>query len=231
MSRFSLLPVGRVGAIILAAGQSRRMDGLDKLFAPLLGFPLLRYSVKTFTESPFVDQVVMVMGMQNHQQGKTLADSINVDQKIAVCLGGPRRQDSVMQGLTSLWNCDWVIIHDGARPCVTGDMLEAGLEAAQETGAAVPVISVSDTIKLVSDQWVEKTLPRDRLRAAQTPQVFSRDLLLQAHRSVTVTATDDAAMVEYMGCRVKVFEGSLNNLKVTTVHDLANVEAILKREF
>ena len=150
------------------------------------------------------------------------------DKPIDVCAGGERRQDSVRLGLERLPECEWVIVHDGARPLLDGDMITAGMEAARPTGAAVAAVPVTDTIKMVdADGVVTRTIERDRLWAVQTPQVFRRQLLIDAHRSVTHDVTDDASMTELIGAGVKIFMGSYDNLKVTTPDDLVVARSIL----
>ena len=219
---------GRVGVIVVAAGQSRRMEGIDKLFAHLLGRPLLSHLLEGFCSSPLVDEVVLVLSQETLEAGRALAQDAPRPDTIRFCIGGERRQDSVQHGLNALPLCDWVAVHDGARPLAGPELLEKGLEAAQETGAAVPVIPLSDTIKIVdSEGWVVQTLSRDRLWAVQTPQVFRRELLTEAHRTVTDTVTDDAAMVERLGNQVRVFPGTPANLKVTRPEDLLVAEAFL----
>ena len=147
-----------------------------------------------------------------------------------VCQGGLRRQDSVRLGLECLPEFPWVAVHDGARPCVLPELVERGFEVAQETGAAVAAVPARDTVKRVSSAGlVEDTLSRDSLWMVQTPQVFRYELLLQAHRSCTETVTDDAAMVETLGHRVRVFMGSYSNLKVTSQEDLAVAELLLMK--
>ena len=121
------------------------------------------------------------------------------------------------------------MVHDGARPCLDEAMLQRGLDAAAECGSAVAGVPVKDTIKLVSpDRMVSETPDRSLLWAAQTPQVFRYDLLLEAHRSYTEDVTDDAAMVEALGHAVKMFQGSVQNIKVTTADDLTIAEVFLK---
>jgi 2-C-methyl-D-erythritol 4-phosphate cytidylyltransferase len=142
--------------------------------------------------------------------------------------GGRRRQDSVREGLKA-GGCDWVVVHDGARPLVTPQLIEAGLAAAQETGAAVCALPAQDTVKRVDEEGrVVRTLDRRRLWLVQTPQVFRYDMLLDAHERSRQPATDDAALVERLGQEVRVFPGSPRNLKVTTPDDLALAEALLK---
>jgi 2-C-methyl-D-erythritol 4-phosphate cytidylyltransferase len=146
----------------------------------------------------------------------------------SVCSGGIRRQDSVRCGLESIGPLDWVAVHDGGRPLVKPGMIARGLEAARETGAAVPVIPLADTVKEVGeDGAVLRTLERARLRAVQTPQVFRYDLLLRAHQEITEEVTDDAAMVEMLGMRVMTYEGRRRNIKITTPEDFTVAEAWL----
>ena len=227
---------GLVGAIIVAAGGSSRMRGSDKLFATIGGRPLLAHTLARFQDSPLVHRIVLVLSAANLERGRALAEEEGIDKLSALCEGGPRRQDSVRLGLEALSQCDWVLVHDGARPLVTTELIERGLAAARETGAAVPAVPLADTVKLAApDGTVERTLDRKGLWAAQTPQVFRYDLLLRAHREVTAdpsTAlragyTDDAAMLEALGLPVKLFEGSAANTKVTTPDDLRLAEALL----
>jgi 2-C-methyl-D-erythritol 4-phosphate cytidylyltransferase len=134
----------------------------------------------------------------------------------------------VRLGLERLPQCDWVIVHDGARPLLDGETITSGLEAARSTGAAVAAVPVKDTIKMADAHGVvTRTVERDRLWAVQTPQVFRRQLLADAHRSITRDVTDDASMAELIGVSVKVFMGSYDNLKVTTPDDLVVARSIL----
>ena len=233
-----------VGAIIVAAGGSTRMgpsthstgsgqagsgQAVDKLFALLGGQPLLLRALQPFQESPLVDRIVLVLSAANLERGRALADACGIGKLTAACEGGPRRQDSVRLGLEALGPCEWVLVHDGARPLVSAALIERGLAAARETGAAVPAIPLADTLKLAApDGTVERTLDRSRLWAAQTPQVFRYDLLLRAHREVTAEVTDDAAMLEALGLPVRLYEGSPANIKVTTPDDLRLAEALLE---
>ena len=220
-----------MGAIVVAAGSSTRMGGADKLFAPLGGVPLLARALRAFQDSPLVDRIVLVLSAANLERGRELAAEYGIGKLAAACEGGPRRQDSVRLGLDALGTCDWVLVHDGARPLVTAGLIERGLAAARETGAAVPAVPLADTVKeAAADGMVERTLDRSRLWAAQTPQVFRYDLLLRAHREVTMDVTDDAAMLEALGLPVKLFEGSAANVKVTTPEDLRLAEALLEGE-
>lgn len=222
-------PMGaKVGAVVVAAGTSSRMGGIDKIFAPILGLPLVAYALDQLESFPPVTQVVLVLDQASVERGRELVSQRRYKKVRPVCPGGSRRQDSVLLGIQALEPCDWVVIHDGARPCLDHGALERGLESAQETGAAVAGVPVKDTIKSVSPQQVVLNTPdRKGLWAAQTPQVFRYDLLLDAHTACLEEVTDDAAMVESIGHTVKMFLGSYENLKVTTPEDLAVAEVFL----
>jgi len=221
----------KVAAIIVAAGEGKRMRGVDKVFAPLGGEPLLLRATRPFQECPLVDQIVVVVSGDKENKCRTLVTGPKWSKVTDVCLGGERRQDSVAAGLKRLKNFDWVIIHDGARPLVTVDLIERGLEAAKETGAAAAAVPVTDTIKVVGKgEIVRQTPRRQNLRAVQTPQVFRFDVIQIAHKQDVNDVTDDASLVERLGHTVKLYTGSYDNIKVTTPDDLAMAELLLKRK-
>jgi 2-C-methyl-D-erythritol 4-phosphate cytidylyltransferase len=216
-----------VGAIIAAAGRSQRMSGTDKLFAVVGDKPLLAHTLSAFDVCRGVDRVVLVLAPESMERGRELVAKAGFG-KAVVCQGGERRQDSVRNGLEELASCQWVVVHDGARPLVTAALIERGLEAAKKTGAAIAALPIGDTVKEVEPpDLIERTLSRGQLWAAQTPQVFRYDILRQAHQQAQGEATDDATLVEMLGHQVRVFEGSPRNIKVTTAADLAVVEALL----
>ena len=212
----------KVGAIIVAAGRGERMGDIDKMFALLGGKPLLARSVSVFEASPLIDQVVIVLGEHNIEKGKKLLADEGWSKVTDVCAGGKRRQDSVAAGLKRLKDCRWVLVHDGARPLVTADLISAGLEAAKESGAAACAVPVRDTIKMAGDDgFVIGTPPRQKLWTVQTPQVFRSDIITDAYRQTAFEATDDASLVERAGGRVRLYSGSYGNIKITTPEDLA----------
>ena len=223
----SLPDPSRVGAIVVAAGASSRMGGVDKTLAPLGGEPLIAWTAEAFERSPHVGSVVLMVAERNVKAVRELAAERGWTKLAGVFAGGERRQDTVRLGLAALPACDWVVVHDGARPLVAGALIAAGLAAAVPTGAAVPGLPAAETIKRVADGRVLETLDRSALVIAQTPQVFRRDLLERAHREVADDVTDDAAMVERPGVEVRVFAGDPANVKVTTRSDLAVAEALL----
>ena len=217
-------------AVIVAAGRSSRMGGVDKTFAPLLDAPLIAHTVERFDSHPGISEVVLVLASESVGRGRELASTRKWRNVTQVCAGGDRRQDSVYNGLLALSPCDLVLVHDGARPCVDGDTLTRGIQAAMEHGAAIAGTPVKDTIKRVTPELlIEDTPERSRLWAAQTPQVFRYDLLVQAHRQCKSDVTDDAAMVESLGHEVRMYEGAYENIKVTTAGDLTIAEAFLRR--
>ena len=211
----------KLGVVIVAAGTSQRMASINKLFAPLRGRPLLAWSVDTCQRYGLVQQIVLVLNDKDLARGQKLKKKRGWS-KVTLCPGGTRRQDSVREGLRQIKGCDWVMIHDGARPFLTPDLIEDGLKIVEEIGAAVAAVPVKDTIKLAdSENLIKETLKRDRLWAAQTPQIFSFDMITRAYENLMAEVTDDATAVERLGYKVKLYMGDYKNIKVTTAEDLA----------
>jgi 2-C-methyl-D-erythritol 4-phosphate cytidylyltransferase len=216
----------KTGVVIVGAGSSQRM-GRDKVFMSLAGKPMLAWSVDFCQSCKLVDHIAIVVNETKLELGRRLAAERRWSKVVEICAGGKRRQDSVRQGLNELDDCDWVIIHDAARPFLTADLISDGLEAAQTTGAAVAAVPIKDTVKLgSSDMMVTRTLNRQELWAIQTPQIFRFDIIAEAHEQITKDVTDDAGMVEQLGRKVKLYMGSYNNIKITTPEDLALAELI-----
>ena len=222
----------RVGAIIVAAGLSQRMGGVDKTVALLEGKPVLARVVDTFQECSLISRIVIVLGEPNLERGKQLAVDYGWSKVTEVCLGGRRRQDSVAAGLSWLKDCNWVVIHDGARPLITNDLISRGLTEAEETGAAAAAVPVTDTIKVTTgDMLVKDTLSRGDLWAVQTPQVFRFDIIAEAYQRAKGEVTDDASLVEQLGYRVKLYRGSYDNIKITTPDNLALAEVLWQKKY
>jgi 2-C-methyl-D-erythritol 4-phosphate cytidylyltransferase len=220
----------KVSAIIVAAGDSQRMGGVDKMFAPIAGRPVIARVIDTFQKCKRIDQIIVVMSSKNIEECRRLAAAEGWAKVTDICPGGKQRQDSVVEGLKRLKYAGWVVIHDGARPLVTKDLIEKGLEVAKETGAAVAAVPVTDTIKVAgADAIVRQTLLRQNLRAVQTPQVFRIDVIVNTYRHVFGDVTDDASLVEKAGYKVKLYPGSYDNIKITTPADLAMAEALWKK--
>jgi 2-C-methyl-D-erythritol 4-phosphate cytidylyltransferase len=165
-----------------------------------------------------------VTGQAN--EGRVAQVVASLDVRPRIVLGGERRRDSVAAGLRVVLDCEWVVVHDGARPFVTPDLISRGLEAARLSGAAIAAVPVNDTIKAVRDEVVVDTVDRSTLWAAQTPQVFRTALLWEAHHRTAGDTTDDAAMVEALGTAVRVYPGAYGNMKVTFPEDLDLARAL-----
>jgi len=226
MNRASFL----TGAVIVGAGSSQRM-GMDKIIMPLGGKPVISWSVDVCQRSELIDRIVIVLNDSQRDFGQKLASEQGWTKVVDVCPGGNRRQDSVREGLTRLNDCEWVLIHDGARPFLTPDLIRLGLESARSTGSAVLAVPVKDTIKQGNaDLTVRKTFDREELWAAQTPQVFRFDIITRAYQNTIADVTDDASMVEQLGYKVKLCMGSYGNIKITTPEDLALAELIARKK-
>lgn len=218
-----------LAVVIVAAGSSQRMTGVNKLFASLSREPVLAWSVDTCQRHRLVRRIVLVLNDEDLARGERLTKQKNWS-KVTLCRGGARRQDSVKEGLRQLKDCDWVMIHDGARPFVTPDLIEGGLKMAGETGAAIAAVPVKDTIKLAdSGNSIKETPTRERLWAAQTPQIFDFDIITRAYENLTMEATDDSAAVERLGYEVKIYRGDRENIKITTPEDLALARIIARK--
>ena len=224
----------QAAVVIVAAGSSRRMGGRDKLWIPLAGRMILARTLDIFATSPLISTIILVLNPTRLEDARELCAREGWGKIGGIVPGGERRQDSVRAGLEQLAEIApetrWVMIHDGARPLVTPQILEAGLQAAQKHLAAVAAVPVKDTIKQVQDGMISATPARARLWAVQTPQVFSFPLIHRAHTTnlVREEATDDAALLERLGHPVAIFPGSYSNLKITTQEDLLIAEALLK---
>jgi len=219
----------KMGAVVVAAGTSERMAGMNKLLVPLGNKPLLAWSVDTCHGCSFITQVILVLSDRDLIRGRELKEERHWS-KVTICRGGARRQDSVREGLKRIVNCGLVMIHDGARPFLTLDLIENGLQVARETGAAVAAVPVKDTIKLAADnRLIRETLQRDKLWAAQTPQIFSFDIITRAYENLPVEVTDDGVAVERLGYEVRLYMGDYSNIKVTTPEDLSLARIIARR--
>ena len=222
------LGTSKLGVVIVAAGTSQRMVGINKLFVSLGGKPLLAWSMDTCQRCSLIQQIVLVLNDRDLDRGRRLKEERGWF-KVILCPGGVRRQDSVKEGLRRIRNCDLVMIHDGARPFLTPDLIEDGLKVVGEIGAAVAAVPVKDTIKLAAEErLIEETLQRDRLWAAQTPQIFNFDMINRAYDNLAAEVTDDATAVERLGHKVQLYMGDYKNIKVTTAEDLALARIIAK---
>ncbi len=224
---------GPAYGVIVAAGKSERMGGVDKIFVTLIGRPLLAWTLNAFKRCDDIDGIVIVAPPQGVGRMEDFVREWRVPKVTAIVPGGAHRQDSVRAGIEAAAAAAIVAVHDGARPLVTPALISQGVALARDSGAALCGVPARDTLKDVEGNppMVRATLDRTRMWRAQTPQVFDRTLLLDAHRRAEAIATDDAALVEALGHPVRVYEGDTSNLKVTTSEDLMIAEALLRARF
>jgi 2-C-methyl-D-erythritol 4-phosphate cytidylyltransferase len=220
-------------AIIAAAGAGTRMaSDRPKQFLLLAGTPVIFHTLKVFEQCDSIDEVIVVLPAEESAGFLSLAGKFGVRKLARVVPGGVTRADSVKRGLMAIRSAtaEIVAVHDGVRPFVTVEEIDATVAAAKSEGAAILVAPVTDTIKQVGDEAVVKTLDRAVLRRALTPQCFRYELLREAYSHADVndpSLTDEGALVEQLGRRVSIVEGSARNIKITTAEDLAIAEAIL----
>lgn len=220
---------GGIAVIVLAAGSSARMGGVDKLWADLRGRPLVAHSIATLGTLEGVRTLVLVGPAARHRHLAACAAgaaALGVD--VRCVQGGARRQDSVAAAIAAAPDAAWYLVHDGARPFASAALARRVIEGARRHGAAIPGVPVTDTLKHIDgDGRILATVERSPLRAVQTPQGFAGPLLRRAHAEVAGDVTDDAAMVEWLGVRVFVVPGDPANLKITTPTDLTIARALL----
>ena len=221
-------------ALVPAAGRGLRMGGfVPKQFLSLSGEPLIIYSLRTLQAAPMIDQIILAVPPADLEYCEREIVSRHRFTKVTkVVAGGAERQDSVRHALAHVpLDTEVVLIHDAVRPFVTPRMITEVVAVARKEGAAIVALPMRDTVKQVrTDGTIERTVDRNPLWLAQTPQAFRRDWIEAAHKKAHaegVRATDDAFLVEWLGHPVSVVEGSGENIKVTSPEDLVIGEAIL----
>ena len=220
-------------AIIVAAGKSERMGtGTDKAFLSLGNKPVLAWSLIAFERCPDIDRIVLVVRKEQQVAAKAVARMFGIAKLIAIVPGGNKRQESVQAGLAA---CDvdtrFVVVHDGARPCVTPDVISEVVKLAKRVGAATVGRRMTDTVKRVEKGTaVSGTEDREKLWAVQTPQAFNFRTLTNAYKNLGKNEiTDDCQAVELAGETVRIFENRAPNFKITTVEDLQIASALLAK--
>ena len=213
--------MAQVAAVVVAAGQGLRAGGeIPKQFRRIAGETLLERALSAFAEAPDVTFVQPVIRTDDVDLVRRLTSGMNVLEPVA---GGATRQASVRAGLEALVACtpDIVLVHDAARPFASASLITRAIAAAEKTGAAIPALPVTDTVKRIdSTGTIEATLDRNSIRLVQTPQAFAFPALFDAHRRALAQGrndfTDDAALAEWAGIKVSVFAGEPGNIKFTT---------------
>ena len=221
-------------AVILAAGLGKRMQaGHNKQFIEICGQSVLTHTLTVFAQIPEIAKIVLVVRAGEEDTCQNMIPEI-AENKTVLAIGGKERQDSVHNGIRAItWECEYILIHDGARPLITEEVFRRTLLAAQNSGAAICAVPVKDTIKQAdSDGNVLATIPRESLWAVQTPQVFRADLIRRAYENAYVHnhyGTDDSSLVEYLGEKIKIVTGDYENIKITTPEDIPTAEQILQK--
>ena len=218
-------------AIIVAAGKSERMGaGTDKAFLSLGNKPVVAWSLLAFERCADVDRIVLVVRKEQQLAAKAVARMFGISKLVAVVPGGNKRQESVQAGLAA---CDadtrFVVVHDGARPCITPDVVSEVVKLAKRVGAATVGRRITDTVKRVEKGTaVSGTEDRDKLWAVQTPQACHFKILANAYKNLGKNdVTDDCQAVELSGETVRIYENRAPNFKITTVEDLQMASALL----
>ena len=222
------------GVVIVAAGTGSRMNmGINKQFIKLEGKEIIAYTIEKFYNNSNIEDIVVVVKEDESEFfKKEILDKYNF-KNVKIAYGGKERQDSVYNGLKLLdEKCDVVLIHDGARPFVSDKIIDKSIEEAKEHKAIVVGVPVKDTIKVIdNDKNIVDTPNRSVLWAVQTPQTFDYNILIDAYKDAFKNkfyGTDDAMLVERIGYKFKMLEGSYNNIKITTQEDLNIGSQILR---
>ncbi len=230
-----LNPKAKTIAIIPSAGFSVRMGKKKKNYLSLCGLPILAHTLRAFDECALIDEVIVVVQAGDIAYCRAeVVERCGIKKAVSIVAGGLTRQASVGCGLKHAEDSSIIVVHDGARPFVAQRLIEETVRAAKKHGAAVAGVRPKDTVKEVfkDDPSVRCTLDRESLRLIQTPQAFRTEILMDAHREAEakgLTSTDESSLVEAMGLKVFVVEGSYENIKITTEEDLVMGESILKR--
>lgn len=222
----------KVGVVVAAAGQGRRMrKGFNKQYIQLGDRPIIVHTLQVFERMEAIDQIVVVTSKKDVSKCMDLCRSYGLHKVTHIVPGGETRQDSVRIGLNEM-STDWVLVHDGARPFVSEPLIVDLLAMVKKHGAAVLGVPVKDTIKKVNaGSVIEETPDRERMWAVQTPQAFRLSELKKAHEIAVkerFAVTDDAMLMEHSGYKVRMVRGDYYNIKITTPEDLWFAEAILQ---
>lgn len=222
-----------VTAIIAAGGKGTRMGaGFNKVFMRLCGDEILLHTMRTFNESPLVDEIIVVTGKDDIERVKILGTENNIEKLAAVTEGGETRRASVYNGICKA-SGDIIAIHDGARCLITQAEIAAVIGDCRKFGAAALGVPCKDTLKAADDDgFIAGTIDRSKTFQIQTPQVFERDVIIQSHKRAIedkFEPTDDCALLERYGGKIKITQGSYDNIKLTTPEDIAVAEKILAR--
>lgn len=230
VARVDPLPVGRVVALIVAAGERAGKTGFDRIFGALAGKPILAHAVAAFEACTAIDEIIIVANQSSLALAWNLVREQNWAKVTKIVPGGARRQDSVAAGLQEIGECEWVMIHDGSRPLVSNNEILDCLEAAREYGAAILAVPTRDAVKMVNAEHLVRGTPdRSTLWLTQTPQCFRKDMIIQGYRDVFGEVSDDSVLIERQNHPVKVCSGAYENIKIVTAEDLDFAQVVMLR--
>jgi 2-C-methyl-D-erythritol 4-phosphate cytidylyltransferase len=222
----------RCSAVIVAAGSSRRMKGVDKLYVDLGGKPLLARTLQAFDECDLISEIVLVVSADKKGTAARLCSDYPVSKLSSIVTGGSTRAESSNIGVKAVSKrSDLIAIHDGARPLVTQQVIKTAIESAAVSGTGVPALPVSSTLKKVESGTVASAVDRTGVFEIQTPQVFQADLIRSALKGAAdcgCEITDDSSAAEMAGIPINITQGSPENIKITTPGDLEFAELILR---
>lgn len=220
-------------AVVVAAGTGKRFNSeIPKQFLKLKGKIILAYSIEKLDESDLVDEIIVVVPKKfiNYCQ-KNIVSNYEIKKMSHIISGGPTRQASVQNGLLKVnKKCNLILVHDGVRPLIELKEIESVIKSAQKTKAAILAVPVKETLKAVNKHMIVKTEERRKFYLAQTPQVFEKNILLKAFEKAKkdrFVGTDCSSVVERLGVKVRIIEGSEKNIKITTKEDFKLAEKIL----
>ena len=222
-------------AIVVAAGKGTRLGGnRPKQFIELDGVPIIIHTLRQFERSREINEVVAVLPSEEVAGFHSLAQQFQLKKFVRAVAGGATRAQSVRAALSSIREAEIMAVHDGVRPFVTPDEIDATVQAARTNGAAILTAAVGDTIKEIEGHGVVRTLPRANLRRALTPQCFRYEILKRAYdqhsdlEASGIEITDDSMLVERLGVEIVAVAGNARNIKITSAEDLAIAEVLLK---
>ncbi len=205
---------------------------VDKQFLEIGGCPIIVETLLVFQSAPQISEIILVTPENEIVHSEALVKEYDITKVKQVVTGGRERQDSIRNGLLAVDpETEVIVVHDGVRPFVTPGIISETIDAAKSKGAAIAAVPVKDTVKSVDESVIDKTVPRNKLWLAQTPQAFSASLIKRAYEVAYkkgFIGTDDASLVEALGEKVRIVMGAYKNIKITTPEDLLFAEAILK---
>lgn len=224
---------GGLPVIIVAAGSSSRMQGIDKMFAPLFGVPVLARTMAVFQNSRYISEIAVITSAQKIADVKRLAATYAIDKLSFVAEGGSSREESVKNGLMLFKDRhEKVLVHDGARPLVSDEIIGRVAEALKEYDSVTCAVKLKDTVKTVDEKGMAESTPRrESLVAVQTPQGVNIKKFLQVAEEKDLSLfTDDTSVMEAGGVKTKTVEGDYSNIKITTPEDLTVAKGIIEEE-